>query len=63
MEKLLTGLDFCFMPMNDEQDTIPASLVADFLSTYYSILSNKPKKWVDMIEDLRQKETISLLPL
>jgi hypothetical protein len=57
------GLDFCFMPMNDELDSIPASLVADFLTTYYSILSNKPQEWLDMIEYLETKKTISLLPL
>jgi hypothetical protein len=57
------GLDFCFMPMEDELDSIPASLVADFLTTYYSILSNKPQEWLDMVAHLRTKETISLLPL
>jgi hypothetical protein len=57
------GLDFCFMPMNDELDSIPASLVAEFLTSYYSILSNKPQEWLDMIDRLRTKETISLLPL
>ncbi|MFS0779177.1 GNAT family N-acetyltransferase [Neobacillus sp. 3P2-tot-E-2] len=57
------GLDFCFMPMDDELDSIPASLVADFLTNYYSILSNKPQEWLDMVAHLRTKETISLFPL
>jgi hypothetical protein len=57
------GLDFCFMPMNDELESISAALVADFLTDYYSILSNKPQDWLEMIEHLRSKETISLLPL
>ncbi|OLS36797.1 GNAT family acetyltransferase [Bacillus sp. MRMR6] len=59
----VTGLDFCFMPMNDGLESLPASLVADFLTTYYSILSNKPQKWVEMIEGIKSKETIALLPL
>ncbi|MFB3165054.1 GNAT family N-acetyltransferase [Neobacillus sp. 179-J 1A1 HS] len=57
------GLDFCFMPMDDELDSIPASLVADFLTTYYSILSKKPQEWLDMVAHLKTKEIISLLPL
>nr|WP_263323091.1 GNAT family N-acetyltransferase [Neobacillus sp. Marseille-Q6967] len=57
------GLDFCFMPMNDEVDALPASLVVDFLTTYYSILSNKPQEWLDMIQRLKEKETVTLLPL
>ncbi|MEW9052555.1 MAG: GNAT family N-acetyltransferase [Neobacillus sp.] len=57
------GLDFCFMPMNDELEALPASLVADFLTTYYAILSNKPQEWVEMIEGIKSKETITLLPL
>jgi hypothetical protein len=59
----VTGLDFCFMPMNDELEALPASLVADFLTTYYSILSNKPPEWIEMIEGIKRKETIALLPL
>jgi hypothetical protein len=59
----VTELDFCFMPMDDEQDTLSAALVVDFLTTYYSILSNKPQKWIDMIEHVKLKGTLSLLPL
>jgi hypothetical protein len=57
------GLDFCFMPMNDELEALPASLVADFLTTYYAILSNKPQEWVEMIEGIKRQQTIALLPL
>jgi hypothetical protein len=57
------GLDFCFMPMNDELEALPASLVSDFLTTYYAILSNKPQEWIEMIEGIKSKETIALLPL
>ncbi|MFP7299725.1 GNAT family N-acetyltransferase [Neobacillus niacini] len=57
------GLDFCFMPLDEKIDSISASLVADFLTDYYSILSNKPQEWLDMIEQIKSKETLSLLPL
>ncbi|WP_409273895.1 GNAT family N-acetyltransferase [Neobacillus sp. SCS-31] len=59
----VSGLDLGFMPGDESQDTVEASLVVDFLTTYYSVLSNKPKEWLDMIESLRSKETIALLPL
>jgi hypothetical protein len=51
------------MPMDDELSTLPALLVSDFLTAYYSILSNKPQEWLNMIEKVKAKETISLLPL
>jgi hypothetical protein len=57
------GLDFCFMPTNDDLENLPSALVKDFLTTYYSILSNKPQEWLDMIDRLGEKESISLLPL
>jgi hypothetical protein len=57
------GLDLCFMPMNDEVDQLPASLVTDFLTTYYSVLPNKPQEWLEMIERLNSQGTVSLLPL
>lgn len=59
----VAGLDFCFMPSDDHVEEIPAQLVVDFLTTYYSVLSNKPEQWVQMIEDLKSKENIELLPL
>lgn len=59
----VSGLDLCFMPINDELYILPTALVKDFLITYYSILSNKPQEWLDMIERLGEKESISLLPL
>lgn len=57
------GLDFCFMPTDDSVEEIPASLVVDFLTTYYSVLSNKPQKWLQMIEELKGKTAIQLMPL
>ncbi|WP_213587390.1 GNAT family N-acetyltransferase [Paenibacillus sp. J2TS4] len=57
----VTGLDLCFLPMAD-QNELPADLIVKFLTRYYTVLSNKPKAWLDMIEDLRAKETVALLP-
>ncbi|MBS4218388.1 GNAT family N-acetyltransferase [Bacillus sp. FJAT-49711] len=57
------GLDFCFMPTDENVSEISASLVADFLTNYYSVLSNKPQEWVQMVEDIKNKESIRLLPL
>jgi len=59
----VSGLDFCFMPTDERQIDIPASLVADFLKNYYSVLSNKPKQWLEMIASLESEETLNLLPL
>lgn len=57
------GLDFCFMPTDENTTEIPATLVVDFLMEYYSVLSNKPQEWIDMIDDLEAKDTVTLLPL
>ncbi|KGR77456.1 hypothetical protein [Ureibacillus sinduriensis] len=57
------GLDFCFMPTDETLSEIQASLVVDFLKNYYSVLPNKPQKWLEMIESLEKQETINLLPL
>jgi hypothetical protein len=59
----VTGLDLGFMPSDDSQKEIEASLVADFLTTYYTVLPNKPEEWHNMIERLRKKEKAALLPL
>lgn len=57
------GLDFCFMPTDEQTDTIPSSLIVDFLSDYYSVLSNKPEKWLSMVSELKSMENVKLLPL
>ncbi|MGG3467749.1 GNAT family N-acetyltransferase [Neobacillus pocheonensis] len=59
----VSGLDLCFMPTNEELDEVPASLVKDFLTTYYSVLPNKPQEWLNMIEKISAMDTIALLPL
>ncbi|MFC4321824.1 GNAT family acetyltransferase [Litchfieldia salsa] len=57
------GLQLSFMPTDDQVNELPASLVVDFLSTYYSVLSNKPQEWLDMIETLKKSETVGLKPI
>lgn len=57
------GLDFCFMPTDESITEIPANLIVAFLTDYYSVLSNKPQEWLQMIEDLKGKNTVKLLPL
>ncbi|WP_462408816.1 GNAT family N-acetyltransferase [Neobacillus sp. Marseille-QA0830] len=59
----VSGLDLCFMPILDQTEALPASLVKDFLTVYYSVLPNKPQEWLDMVEKAAEKETIDLLPL
>ncbi|CAM3654944.1 N-acetyltransferase domain-containing protein [Cytobacillus oceanisediminis] len=57
------GLDFCFMPSDENVCEIPSDLVIKFLTKYYSVLSTKPQEWYSMIEQLERKENIVLLPL
>ncbi|MBT2644924.1 GNAT family N-acetyltransferase [Bacillus sp. ISL-41] len=57
------GLDLCFMPTDENTQELPAALITDFLTTYYSVLENKPEKWIKMVEQLKNKETVALLPL
>jgi hypothetical protein len=57
------GLDLCFMPMDEGLAELPASLVVDFLTRYYSVLSNKPEKWLHMIEGLKKQAVVKLLPI
>lgn len=59
----VTGLDLCFLPQDEEQSAIDASLVAEFLEGYYSALPNKPKEWIRMIEKIRASEILELLPV
>lgn len=54
------GLDLGFMPADDSMTVLPASLIVTFLTTYYTVLSNKPQAWLDMIEALKNKETVAL---
>ena len=56
-------LDLCFLPADDTLTTLPAGLIASFLTGYYAILENKPAEWHAMIGALNQRGSVSLLPL
>jgi len=58
------GLDLCFMPVADEEmASVPAALVSSFLERYYAVLPQKPGTWYDMVESLKGRETVQLLPM
>lgn len=57
------GLDLCFMPTDATITEIEASLVVDFITDYYTVLPNKPQRWIDMVEDLKNRKTILLQSL
>lgn len=59
----VTELDLCFLPADEERTQLPAELVATFLETYYSALPNKPQQWLDMVQELKTKTSVELLPL
>lgn len=54
--------DFCFLP-NSEMDSLPGRLVADFLTTYYTVLPEKPQEWHAMVERLQSMDEVPLRPL
>lgn len=53
-------LDLCYLPFEEGVDALPGSLVAEFLTTYYAILPNKPEAWYTMVEGLRSREAVPL---
>ena len=59
----VSGLDLCFMPAEYEQTELSAALIATFLETYYTVLADKPDAWVEMIEGLKTKDRVELLPI
>jgi hypothetical protein len=59
----VTGLDLCFLPMDDNVNEVQTDLIVKFLRRYYSVLSNKPKSWYEMIENLEAKDAVALLPI
>jgi hypothetical protein len=56
-------LDLCFMPIDDSCTEVSASLIVQFLTRYYSVLPDKPSQWQQMIEGLKQSDTVALFPL
>ncbi|OUM91147.1 MAG: GNAT family acetyltransferase [Bacillus thermozeamaize] len=59
----VTGLDLCFLPIDEKVDRVETDLIVTFLKRYYSVLSNKPKTWYEMIEQLEAKDSVALLPI
>ena len=57
------GLDLSFMTKEEVVKENYADLIVKFLRRYYSVLSNKPQKWLDMVENLESKEKVELKPL
>ncbi|MEH7403669.1 GNAT family N-acetyltransferase [Gottfriedia acidiceleris] len=56
----VTGLDLCFLPMDGEMNELQSDLIVKFLKRYYTVLSNKPESWYEMIENLEEKEKVAL---
>jgi hypothetical protein len=56
------GLDLCFLAYED-LDAVPADLVVKFLTRYYTVLPNKPQKWLDMVAGLQKRESVALLAI
>ncbi|KIL49308.1 hypothetical protein [Jeotgalibacillus soli] len=56
-------LDLCFLPFKEEITSLKASFVRDFITTYYSVLSNKPQAWHDMVDNLDEMDDIQLRAL
>ncbi|OOE13899.1 GNAT family acetyltransferase [Fictibacillus arsenicus] len=59
----VTGLDLCFLPFDSEITSLNGGFIAEFLSTYYSVLENKPAEWLKMIHILQDKEKIELVAI
>ncbi|MBB3110343.1 hypothetical protein FHS18_002410 [Paenibacillus phyllosphaerae] len=59
----VTGLDLSFLPADEEMTSVPASLVTQFLHTYYSALPDKPQQWHDMVAQLNGRTSIELKEL
>lgn len=56
-------LDLCFLPYEEGIESLPASLIRAFLEGYYAILPNKPQAWLEMVDALSKRDSISLLPI
>lgn len=59
----VTGLDLCFLPIKESINELQTELIVRFLKRYYTILSNRPKSWYAMIENLERIDTVTLLPI
>lgn len=59
----VSGLDLCFLPMDGNEEELQADLIVRFLQRYYTVLPNKPQAWYGMVESLKSKERVELLPI
>jgi hypothetical protein len=59
----VTGLDLCFLPMEEGINELQPDLIVKFLKRYYSVLSEKPKSWHEMIKNLEANNPVRLLPI
>ncbi|MCQ6281215.1 GNAT family N-acetyltransferase [Bacillus sp. EB600] len=59
----VTGIDLCFLPVKESINELQTELIVRFLKRYYTILSNRPKSWYTMIENLERIDTVTLLPI
>ncbi|TMV50879.1 GNAT family N-acetyltransferase [Paenibacillus mesophilus] len=59
----VSGLDLCFLAYDRSIRELPATLVAQFLQTYYAIQERKPESWYEMIRRLESVGTLQLLPI
>ncbi|TJY44587.1 GNAT family N-acetyltransferase [Cohnella pontilimi] len=61
--KAVRGLNLGFRPVEENLDSLPSSLVVEFLRTYYTAIPEKPQEWLDMIAGLERRDRIPLLPI
>jgi hypothetical protein len=59
----VTGLDLGFMPFHEGTTFLSASLVVAYLERYYAALPNRPDSWYAMMDALRKRAAVDLLPL
>jgi len=56
----VTGLDLCFLPVDETLEELPAALVTRFLTQYYSALPAKPQEWHEMMAVIAQAQKLRL---
>ncbi|EXX89889.1 GNAT family acetyltransferase [Paenibacillus darwinianus] len=61
--QLLRVVDLCFLSTDESLDLLPAPLITAYLERYYSALPNKPAAWLTMMDELRGRDFIALLPI
>jgi len=55
-------LDLCYLPY-EETEGLEGTFIAEFLKRYYSVLSNKPRAWHEMIQTLEKTDLVKLVEL